>query len=84
MPRPADQSSGKPSRGANFTEGPVHIHLIRLAGFMFMGFSAMTVSQLVETVYLGILGTQQLAAVSFTFPVTGGSQKVIFTVIESS
>lgn len=43
--------------------------MIRLAGFMFMGFSAMTVAQLIETVYLGVLGTSELAAVSFTFPV---------------
>jgi putative MATE family efflux protein len=66
---------GRP-RGANFTEGPVHKHLIRLAGFMFMGFSAMTVSQLIETVYLGILGTEELAAVSFTFPVVMVLQSV--------
>ena len=36
---------------------------------MFMGFSAMTIAQLVEAVYLGRLGTNPLAAVSFTFPV---------------
>ncbi|MCB1692280.1 MAG: MATE family efflux transporter [Pseudomonadales bacterium] len=63
-------------RGANFTEGPVHSHLIRLAGFMFMGFSAMTVSQLIEAVYLGVLGTDELAAVSFTFPVVMVLQSV--------
>lgn len=34
-----------------------------------MGFSAMTVAQLIEAVYLGHLGTMPLAAVSFTFPV---------------
>lgn len=60
---------GGRARGGNFTEGPVHKHMIRLAGFMFMGFSAMTLAQLIETVYLGRLGTLPLAAVSFTFPV---------------
>jgi len=60
---------GGHARGGNFTEGPVHKHLVRLAGFMFMGFSAMTMAQLIETVYLGRLGTLPLAAVSFTFPV---------------
>ncbi|XOV87709.1 MAG: MATE family efflux transporter [Pseudomonadota bacterium] len=64
------------ARGANFTEGPVHRHLIRLAGFMFMGFSAMTISQLIETIYLGVLGTDELAAVSFTFPVVMVLQSV--------
>lgn len=62
---------GQGPRGpaANFTEGPVHRHLLRLAGFQFMGFAAMTVAQLIEAVYLGVLGTDELAAVSFTFPV---------------
>lgn len=69
MSRPATNPPGGPSRRGNFTEGPVHKHLIKLAGFMFMGFSAMTLSSLIETVYLGKLGTLPLAAVSFTFPV---------------
>lgn len=54
--------------GGNFTEGPVHTHLIKLTGFMMMGFVSMIMASLVETVYIGILGTPQLAAVSFTFP----------------
>lgn len=54
--------------GGNFTEGPVRTHLFKLTGFMMMGFVSMIVAQLVETVYVGILGTPQLAAVSFTFP----------------
>ena len=67
---PQAPSSPAPQGPAGgFTQGPVHRHLIRLAGFMFMGFSAMTVAQLVEAVYLGRLGTNPLAAVSFTFPV---------------
>ena len=48
MSRPAAKMPGGRSHGGNFTEGPVHKHLIRLAGFMFMGFSAMTLSQLIE------------------------------------
>lgn len=47
----------------------MHRHLIRLASYMFMGFSAMTIAQLIEAIYLGHLGTKPLAAVSFTFPV---------------
>lgn len=69
MSRPALKVPAGRSRGGNFTEGPVHRHLIRLASYMFMGFSAMTISQLIEAVYLGHLGTKPLAAVSFTFPV---------------
>lgn len=43
---------------------------------MFMGFIAMTVSQLIETIYLGMLGTAELAAVSFTFPLVMVLQSV--------
>jgi putative MATE family efflux protein len=36
---------------------------------MGMGFLAMTATQLVEVVYLGIVGTDELAAISYTFPI---------------
>jgi putative MATE family efflux protein len=36
---------------------------------MAVGFIAMTATQLVEAIYLGILGTAELAAVAFTFPI---------------
>jgi putative MATE family efflux protein len=55
--------------GAGFTDGPVAGHIARLSGYMAMGFIAMTTAQLVEAVYLGILGTAELAAVAFTFPI---------------
>jgi len=44
-------------------------HVIRLSGFMVMGFLAMTVAQLIEAVYLGMVGSDELAAVAFTFPI---------------
>jgi len=43
-------------------------HVIRLSGFMIMGFLAMTLAQLVEAFYLGMVGADELAAVAFTFP----------------
>src|SRR5262245_29770832 len=58
-----------PTRGPGFTEGPVAGHVLRLAGFMVMGFLAMTATQLVEVIYLGIVGTDELAAISYTFPI---------------
>jgi putative MATE family efflux protein len=65
-----DVTTTKPvAAGANFTEGPVHLHIIRLSGFMFVGMSASILASLFETVFIGILGTAELAAVSFTFPV---------------
>ncbi|MYE80385.1 MAG: hypothetical protein F4X36_00775, partial [Gammaproteobacteria bacterium] len=53
---------------ASFTEGDLSRHVIRLSGFMILGFLAMTLAQFVEAVYLGIVGTEALAAVTFTFP----------------
>ena len=44
-------------------------HVFRLSGYMILGFLAMTLAQFVEAVYLGILGTDAIAAVTFTFPV---------------
>jgi putative MATE family efflux protein len=43
-------------------------HVLRLSGFMIMGFLAMTLAQLVEAFYLGMVGADELAAVAFTFP----------------
>lgn len=54
---------------AGFTEGALSRHVMRLSGFMILGFLAMTVTQFVEAVYLGIVGTDALAAVTFTLPV---------------
>lgn len=53
---------------SDFTTGPIHTHLIRLTGYMLMGFVSIMTASLMETVYIGILGTDELAAISFTFP----------------
>ena len=42
--------------------------MVRLSAFMIMGFLTMTIAQLIEAVYLGIVGTAELAAIAFTFP----------------
>ena len=64
MPAPAE-----PQAEANFTSGDMSRHVFRLSGYMILGFLAMTLSQFVEAVYLGIVGTEAIAAVTFTFPV---------------
>ena len=56
------------TRGS-FTEGSLVVHVRRLSGYMILGFLAMTVAQLIEAVYLGVFGKEELAAVAFTFPV---------------
>ena len=57
---------------ASFTEGSVVGHLVRLTGFMVMGMLSMNIAQLAEAVYLGIVGTRELAAVAFSMPITWG------------
>ena len=53
-----------------FTEGPVARHLIRLGSFMAMGSLSMNLSMFAEALYLGLIGTQALAAMGVAFPVT--------------
>lgn len=57
-----------PGAGGNFTEGSLPGHLVRLTAFMLLGMSSFMVAALVETIYIGRIGTAPLAAVSFTFP----------------
>jgi len=52
----------------SFTEGSVPSHLIRLTGYMTLGMVSVMTASLVEAVYVGMVGTLELAALSFTFP----------------
>ena len=61
--------AGSKSATASFTEGDLSRHLMRLSGYMILGFLAMTLASFVETVYLGRVGTEAIAAVTFAFPV---------------
>ena len=54
----------------NLTEGRILGHLIRLSVPMIWGILAIISFQLVDTYYISLLGTEPLAAISFTFPVT--------------
>ena len=58
------------ARLAGFTEGSVGRHLVRLGSFMTLGSLSMNMARLAEAAYLGILGTEALAAMGFAFPVT--------------
>ena len=59
-----------PTIRGGFTRGPVGKHLIRLGSFMAMGTVTMNIAQLAEAIYLGIVGTEALAAMGFAFPIT--------------
>lgn len=54
----------------DLTKGPILNHLIRLSVPMIWGILAIVSFQLVDTYYISLLGTEYLAAISFTFPVT--------------
>ncbi|MCB1182526.1 MATE family efflux transporter [bacterium] len=57
------------SRAANLITGPVGSRLLRMSGPMLMGLVAIMAFNLVDTFFLGRYGADELAAVSFTFPV---------------
>ena len=50
--------------------GDIGAHLVRLTIPMIWGIAAIVSFQLVDTYYVSLLGTAQLAAMTFTFPVT--------------
>lgn len=53
----------------DLTQGQVSGHMVRLSGFMMLSMISFTVASLAETLYIGWVGTNPLAAISFTFPV---------------
>lgn len=54
------------------TRGVPGLQLARLTGPMVLGVSASIIVQLIEAVWIALLGTAHLAAYSFTFPVVMG------------
>jgi putative MATE family efflux protein len=59
----------KLSSTASLTEGPIGPTLIKLTVPMLFGIMGMVAFNLIDTIYIGRLGTAELAALSFTFPV---------------
>jgi putative MATE family efflux protein len=57
-----------PVNKRDFTSGPVPTHLMRLTGFMMVGLISVMGANLIEAVYIGRVGANALAALSFTFP----------------
>ncbi len=54
----------------DLTQGPIGSWLYRLTAPMVLGILAIFLFNLIDTYFIGLLGTEPLAAVSFTFPVT--------------
>jgi putative MATE family efflux protein len=63
-------STEQPDRDErDLTQGSLPKHIVRLAGPMALGILAIMTMNVVDTYFVGQLGTDQLAAMSFTFPV---------------
>ncbi len=58
------------SQKGDLTSGDLRKHLVRLTIPMVWGIFAIISFQLVNTFYVSLLGTEPLAAISFTFPIT--------------
>lgn len=71
-------STSPKSHRKKLTEGPVIPHLVRLTGPMIVGMLSMVAFNFVDTYFVGKLGDQELAALTFTFPVI----MVIFSLIQ--
>ncbi|NKI35982.1 MATE family efflux transporter [Wenzhouxiangella sp. XN79A] len=65
----ADRSDGRRRSDRDLTEGAVGGKLLGLAGPMMFGIAAVLSVQLVDTYFVGRLGTDPLAALSFAFPI---------------
>ncbi len=53
----------------DLTQGDIKKHLVRLTGPMIFGILGIAIFNLVDTYFVGLLGTNELAALSYTFPI---------------
>ena len=68
--------AGSKTVSARLTEGPVGRGLLRLTAPMILGISSNLIAGTLEAWYLGQVGTLELAAYSFTFPVIGALMSI--------
>jgi len=62
-------SQGETAKDRDLTQGEVSGHMLRLAGFMTLGMISFMAASLAEALFIGRVGTNELAAISFTFSV---------------
>ena len=74
--KPSDLKKSSISNDQDLTQGSVSGHLTRLTIPMFLGISSMIVASMIETIYIGVLGAEELAAFSFTLPLLMGLSSV--------
>jgi MATE family, multidrug efflux pump len=54
---------------SRLTQGAIPTTILKMTGHMFLGILSMVAFSLVDTYFVGMLGTSELAAMTFTFPV---------------
>ena len=62
----------------DLTSGSIFRHLMKMTFPMMIGIISMVAFNLIDTFYVGLLGSRELAALSFTFPVV----TVIFSLVQ--
>lgn len=70
VPPPSSRTAGHLARTRVLLTAPVSPTLLRLAAPMALGIAAIILFTVVDTIYVGRLGAEPLAAMSFCFPVT--------------
>lgn len=69
-PSPTVDEGSVEEVGPRLIDGPIGVTLVRLAVPMAVGIAALMLFQLVDTFYVGMLGSSELAAMGFAMPVT--------------
>lgn len=74
--RPNTVMANGGSSQRDLTQGDIGKQLLFLAIPMFLGISSMIVASMIDTIYIGILGAAELAALSYTFPLIMGLSSI--------
>jgi len=72
----ADSKVSQVINSQDLTQGSISGLLTRLTIPMFLGISSMIVASMIETIYIGVLGAEELAAFSLTLPLLMGLSSV--------
>lgn len=62
----------------NLLEGNLNKTLLKMSSYMLIGMMSIILFNVVDTIYVGKLGTEYLAAISFTFPVIAVIMSITF------
>ncbi|MCB0327005.1 MAG: MATE family efflux transporter [Bdellovibrionales bacterium] len=65
-------------KGKDLTQGPVVLNLLALGGPMLIGMISVIGFALTDTYFIGLLGTQELAAIGYTFPISATVFAAVF------